>query len=902
MVTNEEFLQWCSRNGLSPEAQALVCRIRSSPPSRTVKSRAGNVSGRYPSRKMGVTIQFESHRVELAVIYEMEYDPDVLEYYDQPPPIKLDYHSPAGRHLGVISTPDFFVIRTDEAGWEECKMEDELARLAVKAPQRYVRSEDGAWRCPPGERYARKFGLYYRFRSSSKIDWVYQRNIQFMEDYLRVENWQVTAETAKPILSAVASNPGITVAEMLDTFNGANADNIYTLIATGQMYVDLRSSVLADPKSTRVFRDRDTAAFYVTAADTMRRATLDGPHFVNLTPGTPIIWDGKYWSILNVGDTTVVLMTQDGNVVEVPSKTFHTLLRDGKLTGLNTNTLAIVPDVPEQLRKASPKQMSEANRRFAAISPYLSKAAPLPTPSQTSSRTLRRWLADYRRAEALYGYGILGLFSRAECQGNRNKKLPASTLALLDEFVANDYESLKQKRKFESYAVLLKACHDHSIVPPSYSTFAKAVAMRSTYQQVAKRKGRRAAYEHECFFWELTLTTPRHGDRPFEIAHIDHTELDIELVHSRTGKNLGRPWATFVTDAFSRRLLAFYLTFDPPSYRSCMMALRIYVQRTGRMPQIVVVDGGAEFQSVYFETLLATYQCIKKTRPGAKARFGSVCERLFGTTNTRFIHNLAGNTQITKNVRQVTKAVNPRNHAVWTLASLYERLYEWTYEVYETIEHPSLGQTPREAFAAGLAMGGIRQHRLIPYDDFFRMLTLPTTPKGTAKVQPARGIKVNYFRYWCDDFRNPEVENSQVPVRWDPFDMGTAYAFVNGHWVTCISEYYSVLQGRTEREVMLASAELRKRRQNSYKDLEITAKRLADFLVSTDSEEALAVQRMRDSEARQVLRAIGGSYPASRSPREPQDVPSQDTTEVKSKPIESACNELAELECYEEYK
>ncbi|MCL5264899.1 MAG: hypothetical protein M1343_06875, partial [Chloroflexi bacterium] len=42
-------------------------------------------------------------------------------------------------------------------------------------------------------------------------------------------------------------------------------------------------------------------------------------------------------------------------------------------------------------------------------------------------------------------------------------------------------------------------------------------------------------------------------------------QLDVELVCSRTGRNLGRPWATFLTDAFSRRFLAVYLTFDPPS-------------------------------------------------------------------------------------------------------------------------------------------------------------------------------------------------------------------------------------------------------------------------------------------------------------------------------------------------
>jgi putative transposase len=38
---------------------------------------------------MGVTIQAESHPVELAGLYEYEHDPQALEFYDQPPAIKL---------------------------------------------------------------------------------------------------------------------------------------------------------------------------------------------------------------------------------------------------------------------------------------------------------------------------------------------------------------------------------------------------------------------------------------------------------------------------------------------------------------------------------------------------------------------------------------------------------------------------------------------------------------------------------------------------------------------------------------------------------------------------------------------------------------------------------------------
>lgn len=43
-----------------------------------------------------------------------------------------------------------------------------------------------------------------------------------------------------------------------------------------------------------------------------------------------------------------------------------------------------------------------------------------------------------------------------------------------------------------------------------------------------------------------------------------------------------------------------------------MMILRECVRRHGQLPQIVVIDGGPEFQSTYFEALLARYECIKK--------------------------------------------------------------------------------------------------------------------------------------------------------------------------------------------------------------------------------------------------------------------------------------------------
>jgi putative transposase len=110
MFSEHDFQAWCQSLQLSAPARALIRRIRACDPSRPVRSAAGNVSGRYPSRKMGRTIQFESHRNELAAILEMEHDPEVVEFYDQPTPIRLDYRTATGKAVGALHTPDYFVL------------------------------------------------------------------------------------------------------------------------------------------------------------------------------------------------------------------------------------------------------------------------------------------------------------------------------------------------------------------------------------------------------------------------------------------------------------------------------------------------------------------------------------------------------------------------------------------------------------------------------------------------------------------------------------------------------------------------------------------------------------------------------------------------------------------------
>ncbi len=121
MLTAAQFQQWCLRLGLAPATIQLLARCCAAPPISQGRSQAQNVLGPYASRKMGCTIQFESHKGELWAIYRMEYDPRVLECYDQPLTLELHYVTKAGQHKTVLHTPDFLVLTSEGAWLEEWK-------------------------------------------------------------------------------------------------------------------------------------------------------------------------------------------------------------------------------------------------------------------------------------------------------------------------------------------------------------------------------------------------------------------------------------------------------------------------------------------------------------------------------------------------------------------------------------------------------------------------------------------------------------------------------------------------------------------------------------------------------------------------------------------------------------
>lgn len=472
MLTESDFAAWAAHLTLNDQARKIIDQVRSSEPARRVGGGHSNVSGFYPSRKMGKTIQFESHRVELAAIYEMEHDPLVLELYDQPPSILLDYKSATDRRVVVRHTPDFFVLRHDSVGWEEWKTEEELIRLAQQSPNRY-RQEAGRWRCPPGEAIANQSGLYYRLRSSAEIHWRFQRNIQFLQDYIRSDSNAVPAETRARIVAYAHARPGITLADLLHDSPFASADEIYLLIAAGNLYVDLYANALTEPPAVRVYDDR-TAALGWESEKLVPLRMNSASSFQSFRAGTKVSWDGRIWQIANVGDSKVALLHEAGEVLELTETAVESLIREGRIKQSAHSEDGTNRAISDLLIQASEEDLKVANHRSVIVRRHLSAEHPAGKPG-VAPRTLRRWIARYRAAECQLGAGYLGLLPRTKQRGNSTRRLSEEALGTMNEVIEAEYETVKQKTKIACWAILKETASRRGLEMPSYSTFCLAI-------------------------------------------------------------------------------------------------------------------------------------------------------------------------------------------------------------------------------------------------------------------------------------------------------------------------------------------------------------------------------------------------------------------------------------------
>lgn len=411
MMDSMEFEKWANEINLTKEAIKEIQRVRQSPPARRVGGGKQNVSGRYSSRKMGVTIQFESHKVELPIIYMLEYNDEVIEYYDQPTKIKILYEQ-NGKKKAYWKTADFFVLEKDRAYWVECKTEDELINKSQQNPERYFR-EDNKWVFAPGKNYAKDFGLDFIVYSSKDINWYLQRNLRFLEDYI-IKAYVPLEYTVEKIKELIISSPGVTLSELFDMIQDEfSADDIYSLIANNTIYIDLNNSLITDRDNTKVFLNKQQSKSFSIIENSKRNSSSNS--MIKVENGARFIWGNDVWNILNYDSNgNVIFLFNEGTKknVELPLGLFETYISDGYIKGISEEIGNQDNQLTDIILQASEKDLKEANDRYKIVTKYLN-GDDFILPDITD-RSLRNWIKKFNDAQELYGNGYVGLLPQTK--------------------------------------------------------------------------------------------------------------------------------------------------------------------------------------------------------------------------------------------------------------------------------------------------------------------------------------------------------------------------------------------------------------------------------------------------------------------------------------------------------
>jgi putative transposase len=249
-----------------------------------------------------------------------------------------------------------------------------------------------------------------------------------------------------------------------------------------------------------------------------------------------------------------------------------------------------------------------------------------------------------------------------------------------------------------------------------------------------------------------------HSDYALEIVQIDHTQLDIILVDEICRMPIGRPWLTAAIDVYSRVIVGFYLSFDPPGALGTGMCIaNAILPKEGWLQSLDVkgdwccwgrmntihVDNAKEFRGKTLSKACEEYGINLQWRPVKKPQWGGHIERLMGTIAKK-MHTLRGTTRSSPKDRGEYDSMKK---AVFTLKDFEGWLVEFIVNTYHVTIHQGIGTTPMSKFEEGLNKTGLPPRIL--NENKVRLDFLPYVERSIQEY----GVVIDYIYYYGDVLR-----------------------------------------------------------------------------------------------------------------------------------------------------
>lgn len=364
------------------------------------------------------------------------------------------------------------------------------------------------------------------------------------------------------------------------------------------------------------------------------------------------------------------------------------------------------------------------------------------------------------------------------------------------------YEEIKNLNK--------KRAEDQRLKCPRSEVLRRRINKAATFDNLARKTSRSEAWRKIHGHREHISAT-----RPLELAIIDTTPLDVHVLDSRLLLPLGRPYLTACLDVYSRMLLGYFITFEPPSLYSVMATLKRVNRHKGYVqklyPQIqrpwdgwgcpteILLDRDWAHQSPSFQHSMTSLGTEVHYAPANTPQYKAIGERWFDTVNKGFVHKLAG--AVRYNVYVMRQCgLDPSKDALITFEDLNEFIHEFT-EVYNYRPHDGIGAIPARIWQEGLA---IQRRRFIKdvatLDHVLGRVATATISGAGIKFRNMRWHDETVTSLLLNDLVRLAKKRSQDPrtfgqsrarviVKWNPDDASSISVWnlggePNPYWVT----------------------------------------------------------------------------------------------------------------------
>lgn len=300
------------------------------------------------------------------------------------------------------------------------------------------------------------------------------------------------------------------------------------------------------------------------------------------------------------------------------------------------------------------------------------------------------------------------------------RKLRPEVDRAIDQAVQHYYAKRSHNYK-ESYSHLYelikelnaKRTSDGQLALPTMEILRRRIDHAMTFDNLVIKYSRKEA-------WQKIHGHRRHleAKRPLELVVMDSTPLDVFCLDTETLIPLGRPHLTVCLDVYSRMVLGYCITFEPPSLYSVLLCLKrvnknkryvqkLYPQITRPwdgwgLPTEILLDLDWSHKAPSFRHSMRNLGTEVHYAPSRTPQYKSVGERFFLTVKTKFIEKLPGSSQYNIYVmRQI--GLDPSKDALVTLADLDEGMHLLIDE-YNYGEHKGINAVPARVWRDGLAL------------------------------------------------------------------------------------------------------------------------------------------------------------------------------------------------------